>query len=179
MTLSARVTVTGMGRAVTALGKLRYALGRPRPGLFRATNKVAELWGVNYDQEGSMVGGWADLAARTQAERAKLGFGAAHPILFRYGALYGVTIDMFAHAQQNAWAVAGDGDARVGGALTVSNNTATLYAVGWPIANQWEDSRHPARPYWFVDQRSVAAAKVGVEEWLGEVIRDLPTGANP
>lgn len=173
MTFSARVNVTGMGAAALAIHRLRNSLSNPRPGLFRATNRLAELWGANFQQEGSQVGGWADLAQMTQDHRSRLGLPPDHPILFRYGALRGVVIEMFATARQNTASVQGDGNGMVGGALTVTNSMADLYVTGWPVTNQWQDSRRPARPFWFVDQNAVAASRSGIEEWLGEVISSL------
>src|SRR3990172_4992464 len=61
----------------------------------KITTAVANIWRENFDSEGRMVGGWADLRERTQEERAQMGLNPSNPILYRYGNLRAVAIEFF------------------------------------------------------------------------------------
>lgn len=171
----ARVEVEGLENVLAAFATLREELSNPTIGLVSATNGVAAVWAANYDAEGSMVGGWADLAQKTQDLRQAKGLDPEHPILFRYGTLRGIVIDLFQKPAASSATATSDSGADISGSLTISEGTATLSASGWPVVNQWEDAakNRPARPYWFVNPQVEQAALDGVALWLGDLIKGL------
>jgi hypothetical protein len=175
------VQVRGLREVEKKLDDIFDRLQNPGDGLVRATNKVAEVWGKNFDEEGRAVGGWPELAEMTQSIRESQGFPPEHPILIRYGSLRAVAIEFFEEARREGKTSKGDNysDETVRGSLDIDRNTATL-TVGdsWKVANQWGHPNQrgqrptPARPFWFVDRHSIAAAKEGVMDWIeDEVLR--------
>lgn len=171
-----RITIRtrGIPQAISKLEDIVKRVQEPKNGLVRATNRVAAEWGKNFDAEGQQVGGWPELAEMTQNIREYQGFNADHPILIRYGALRAVAIEFFEQARREGQTSKGDNysDEVVKGTLSIARNTASL-KVGdsWKVANQWgfrtaTGSTTPARPFWYVDRRAIAAAREGVKEWL-------------
>ncbi len=73
-----------------------------KPDVSRSVKKVAEIWAVNYRSEGKQVGGWAQLAQQTVADRAKRGYGGEHPIMIRQGSLYAMSTLFFMQGQQGS-----------------------------------------------------------------------------
>ncbi|MCK5020755.1 MAG: hypothetical protein KAS32_27285 [Candidatus Peribacteraceae bacterium] len=55
--------------------------------LWKASKLILNDVERNFATEGGLVGGWAPLAASTVAGRLREGYGGAHPILQRTGAL--------------------------------------------------------------------------------------------
>lgn len=148
-------------------------LRSPKGGLERATENVAKEWAKNFDEEGSRVGGWADLAEMTQNMREYQGFAPAHPILIRYGALRAVAVDFFERGREGQRSE-GDNysDEVVKGRLSINRNTAELEIGGsYKVANQYgfltkTGQFVPARPFWFVDRGVSAAARTGIRDWI-------------
>ena len=175
MSVVVRVVVTGVPEAMQKLTEVQGKLQNDREtAVLQATNEVAGVWRQNFDREGGMVGGWAELAEKTQNLREYYGYSASHPILFRYGALRGVAVDFFQQARGSGSVSKSDSysaqDTR--GTLELSNGLAKLSAQGWKVANQYGftggrgESPTPPRPFWFVDNNVIAAAGKGVEYWL-------------
>jgi phage gpG-like protein len=62
---------------------------------FREANFfLREEFGKNFDSSGSMVGGWAPLAPRTQAWRASQGYPPTGPILVNDGSLRAAVLNL-------------------------------------------------------------------------------------
>lgn len=181
MTAVINIQVTGITEAAQALQQIADRLQNAENGLLRATNNVADVWRKNFDSEGSMVsGGWPELADATQEIRANEGFSPDHPILFRYGALRGVAVEFFQKASHGGSTSQSDNYSQqvTTGSLSITDKVATLEAHGWKVANQWGhpgNGRYgpvPARPFWFVDKSTIAAAREGIRDWiLDEVVK--------
>lgn len=181
VTRRVQIRVTGLRGVERKLDQIFDRLKEPKEGLIRATNRVAKEWGDNFDSEGGRVGGWPELAEMTRDIREYQGFPPDRPIMLRYGALRAIAVEYFENAKREGRAAKGDNysDETVKGSLEITRGTATL-RVGdsWKVANQWgftnsaTGQQVPARPFWFVDRRAVAAAKEGVMDWLeDEVLR--------
>ena len=163
------VQVTGLNEARLWLDEFTRRLNDRHAGLFRAVNRVADVWKDNFDDEGRRVGRWAPLAESTVQRRASQGFGPEHPILQRSGALRNVVIDTFQSASGNHTETRGDA---YSGQLTTStievdsSGVARIEAHGWKVSNQYEAGGHEPRPFWFVDKTVLYAARSGVVDWL-------------
>ena len=157
---------------VAYLAKIKRKLQNRREGLVQATNKVAEVFDRNFTSEGSMVGGWAELAEKTKEIRREQGYGPT-PILIRYGALRAVVTQGFMQANgPGSWARTDDySDHTTSARLRISRDTAVLEAHGWKVANQWGHPNRsgrpvPARAFWFTTRPAMSAAKEGVVRWI-------------
>lgn len=179
----ARITVRVRGRreAERYINRVIGELQEPKGGLVKATNKVAEVFAKNYDSEGSMVGGWPDLAEMTQDIREEQGFPASHPILIRYGSLRAVAVDFFENTRREGKTSKGDNysDETVTGSLNIRRNVATMQVGGsYKVRNQtghpgggWAPGGDvPPRPFWFVDRHTVAAARDGLKDWIEDEV---------
>jgi hypothetical protein len=72
-------------RVLAGIDERAANLGPAWPAVVQAFQKIVAR---AFDTEGASTGApWPALAARTQAERRRLGFGPAHPILERTGTL--------------------------------------------------------------------------------------------
>lgn len=173
-------TVTGLAEAQARINQIIDRLNEPKEGLERATNQVAGVFAHNYDTEGGLVGGWAQLAEVTNAMREWQGYSAEHPILIRYGALRAVAVEFFQEARAGSAISVGDdySGQTVSGSLQINRNVATLHIGGsYKVLNQFDytnirtgpNGRYQgweARPYWFVSNEVVAAASKGVRDWV-------------
>lgn len=165
--------------AAARIDEIARRLKQPKNGLIRATNKVAQKFGENFDSEGGLVGGWPDLAEQTQGMREWQGFSPDHPILIRYGALRAVAVEFFQNAKGSGSVSKGDSysDEVVKGSLSLRGQTARLYIGGsYKVMNQfgYPDTNgsgvNPPRPFWFVNKHSIAAARDGVKEWIEDEV---------
>jgi hypothetical protein len=168
-------SVTGLQQAVAKIAQIQRNLAQPKTGLERATHKVAEVFEKNYDSEGGLVGGWPDLAEKTQNMRAWQGFEPEHPIMIRYGSFRAVAVEFFKTAKDGHVFSSTDdySDQTVTGSLQIAGNKATLQVGGsYKVLNQWGygntngSGDNPARPYWFIDRQSVAAGVEGIRDWI-------------
>lgn len=180
--MEVRVVTKGYPEAIAYLDAVRTRLLNDRTaGLVRAVRRIGDVWKDNFDTEGSRVGGWAPLAEYTQADRAELGFSPDHPILRRDGALRNVVIDLLTSQTSTSQGQSRSerdtySDQVTTSALTLDGGHVTISAHGWKVANQY-DTRgdrfgHPARPFWFVDDAVLYAARSGVVDWLTDVFSD-------
>lgn len=172
------IRVRGEAQAQARLNEIVNRLKKPEGGLIKATNKVAEVFAENYDREGSMVGGWPQLAEKTQNLREYYGYPREHPILIRYGALRAVAVEFFEEAKKPGRTSKNDdySNQTTTGTLSISGDRAELQVSGWKVSNQYGFSHPnnptdtPARPFWFIDRNSVAAAREGVKEWIEDEV---------
>lgn len=173
-----KATLTGHVPVQKRLSKIAKSLAQPRTGLEKATNKVAGVFEDNYDSEGGHVpGGWPELSELTLAMREYQGYPDG-PILVRYGALRAVAVEFFKDAKAGQAITHGDdySDNVVAGSLQVSNKVATLHMGGsYKVLNQMghDNARwgpNPARPFWFVDRATVAAASEGIRDWIEDEV---------
>lgn len=161
----------GASAARHALSKILERLQRPDPR--KSVQQVAKMWAANYRNEGSMVGGWAQLAASTQKDRADEGFGAAHPILIRYGSLYAMSTLFFMEGRAGSVSSVGSSDGRsirTSASLDLSGGTAVLGMSGPKTVHQKGNWTPPKRQYWFTDRNIVLAARVGAIEWIRDEV---------
>lgn len=144
------------------------------PLSFAALNGAAELFEKNFDTEGGSVGGWADLADRTIAERESKGFGGAHPILVRYGDLREVTATSLRALQHSGTVQRADSDGKtIGVTVTGKRGVLNVTAFGDKAVNQEPGDDRPARPYWWVDSHVENAARKAVVEHIEKKLRRL------
>lgn len=155
---------------------LMTRLQKPDPK--RAVKRVAEMWAHNFKGEGSMVGGWAQLAQSTIEERERQGFGGTHPILIRYGSLYAMSTLWFMDARPGiatSWSMNRGRPVATTASLDITDGTATLGLAGPKTVHQKGNWTPPKRQYWFTDRNIVLAARLGVLEWINDEV--LPRGA--
>lgn len=173
------IRVKGEEQAMKRLADIEARLRNPKGGLIRATNKVAEKFGENFDGEGSLVGGWPDLAEQTRNIREWQGFPAEHPILFRYGALRAIAVEFFEEAKRGGSRSKGDNYSNevVTGRLDINGNVAQMWVGGsYKVMNHYghpnvaPEGDNPPRPFWFVNRYSVAAAREGVKDWIEDEV---------
>lgn len=178
-----RIQATNLTQVRARLDKIIRNLNDPKEGLERATHKVAGIFKENYDNEGSMVGGWPALSDYALNIRQWQGVPPG-PILVRYGALRAIAVEFFQTARAGSSASAGGSypfktwsDQTVTGQLNVSGPRATLILGGsYKILNQWGHenwgpmSDVPARPFWFVGPQSIAASRDGIVEWIEDEV---------
>lgn len=173
------IEVVGVARVIAHLAKLQSGLQEPTKGLENATNYVAKVFRQNYDSEGGLVGGWEDLAEKTQSIRSWQGFEPEHPIMVRYDSLRHIAVTFFETAKAGYRASSTDGysDQTVEGSLTISGSRATLsIGGGYKILNQfgYPDTNgsgdNPARPYWFINAQVVDEAQHGVVDWIKDEV---------
>lgn len=175
--MRARITVrvTGLEGVVDYLTRVSDSLKKPEEGLHRAVNEVGKYWQRNFETEGGLNGGWAELAQSTQENRASQGYNPSYPIMLRYGALYRSSTVMFANANgPTSYSSGVPYDDRIGvtALLTFDKSSATLSLEGEQVFNHWPGRRtpRPARPIWFVDSSVTESAARGVFDWLVEEV---------
>lgn len=171
------IQVIGAHEAMARLNKITHGLEHPKEGLIRSTHKVADIFGKNFDEEGSAVGGWAELSEQTVAMREYQGYPGEHPILFRYGALRGMAVEFF---QKTAGGSSSAGDDYsnnvVQASLEVDDQRAVLSIGGsYKVLNQtghpnarWGDN--PARPFWFIDTDTIVGARDAMVDWIKDEV---------
>lgn len=172
------VRTSGLNEAQAFLQQLDRNMRDKRDlGLIRSVNRIADVWKDNYDREGNRVGGWAALADETQRKRARLGYGAQHPILRRDGVLRDVAVGAFTSAR-GPFAKSdfdGYGGDTTTSTLDLNDGVATLNAHGWKVSNQYRAGNHPPREMWFVDKTVRYAARAGLVDWLINDVIGAPT----
>ena len=171
-----RVTASGLAEAQSYYSKINSRLNdtsERSKGLFKCLNSVGDIFLDNFDTEGGRVGGWAPLADYTVAEREYLGMPGTNPIMFRDGALRDVTALFLSQAKaagsksSNDSYSGKDTSAKIG--ISSAGRVMTIEAHGWKVTNQNAISgpgHHPARPFWFVDNNVMYAARSGLVDWL-------------
>jgi hypothetical protein len=172
--MQVEVQVAGLREAIDYIERFENRLKNRNRGLFKAVNRIADVWLDNFQSEGARVGRWDALADSTQAKRAAQGFSPDHPILERSGALKDIAVAGFTAVDTNRTQARGDSysDQLTTSSIHVSDGVAELNAHGWKVANQ-ERRGHPARPIWFVDKTVLFAARGGVVDWVvNDVIPD-------
>lgn len=160
-----RVDITGLPQAIAFLQHVVDELERPTEALEKSTKAVAEQWHKNFDAEGGEYRRWRSLSGRTVAERARLGYGAEHPILRRDGSLLSTAIEFFERANGGSGSATGDG---IRADYTIAGNEAVLHMSGRKALNQSGGGRLPARPFWYSEGRAALAARAATEAWLRE-----------
>lgn len=163
-----RAEITGLAEALQFLDHIEKELKEPRDGLIKATHGVAGQWRSNFEAEGGQYRRWKALSERTQEERARQGYGSAHPILRRRGSLLSTAIEFFEQVNDDS---SRSGD-RVAASYTLSGDTATLSLSGSKATNQTGGARLPARPFWYSEGKAVTAARLATEAWLMEKFND-------
>jgi hypothetical protein len=137
--------------------------------------EVAGVWAENFRGEGSMVGGWRELAESTQRLRESRGFPPDHPILVQTGTLRRVAIE-YLLASSGPRSAFGPGVAL---SYTTGPLSAKLRVSGAKVDNQFRirDRRagtsQPPRPFWFVNPQVNEAAARGLNKWLSDSLRKL------
>lgn len=175
MRATIRVRTTGVDGVAQYLARVGEKLHEPEGGLRNAVNRVGAYWQRNYEAEGGLNGGWADLALRTQEDRARQGYPPTNPIMLRYGATYRTSTLFFADAKgpgRRTEGVPYDDRVSIVGILEFDKNTASLSLEGQQVFNHWPGIRNnrPARPIWFVTPAVVSEATQGVFDWLVEEV---------
>lgn len=164
------VTLKGWAEAHAYLERVKKTLRKPDPS--KPVNAVGKMWQQNYKTEGGMVGGWAQLAQITIANRRQQGYGAG-PIMIRNSGLYRTSSDFFATRKRGGsrsitTPYGGKTKATATATLTFSTETAVLTISGPQVYNQWPGIRNarPARPFWFTTQPVRNAARGAVVDWI-------------
>lgn len=150
-----------------------------KPDPTRSVKRVAEMWAHNFQGEGSMIGGWAQLAQSTIEQRERQGFGGTHPILIRYGSLYAMSTLWFMNAKPGtatAWSQGSGRAVPTTASLDITDGTATLGLSGPKTVHQKGNWTTPKRQYWFTDRNIVMAARLGVLEWINDEVIHSGTG---
>lgn len=84
----ATISIQGDKRILQITSGIKLWMKNPKKTMVKIGDFLIEEFQDNFPAEGSRLGSkWKALAASTQAQRARLGYGAAHPILERTGAL--------------------------------------------------------------------------------------------
>lgn len=171
-------TVTGLKEAMAYIAQVEDRLQNDRhKGLFKAVNRIGDVWLDNYETEGGRVGGWPDLAEYTVARREEDGFPGTNPILKRSGALKGVMVESLTRVSSSGSISRNDtySPQTTRSSIAVKDGVAVIDAHGWKVANQYRVGGrfgHPARPIWFVDKTVSFAARSGIIDWLAnDVVR--------
>ncbi len=172
---TAVIHVKNLEASARILNKLDRSLTRGRDDVaVKALNAAAKLWDKNFMSEGSLSGGWRQLADRTVEERERLGFGGSHPIMIRYNQLHVLTTENL-KGLRNAdarWAKSDPQGGEIRVSVATRNGRMEVVAGGNKAMNQERSKNRPARPYWFVDskvKRDVRQA--GVDWTMGELRR--------
>ena len=160
-----RVDITGMQEALDYLQSIEDTLKDPSEGLQKALNAVAAQWHSNFNSEGTQYKRWKQLSGRTQAERARLGYGPSGPILRREGTLLSVAIEQFERANGRSGSESGQG---IQASYGIEGDTLTLQMSGPKSANQEGGQMLPARPFWYGEGKAALAARQATEAWLKE-----------
>lgn len=109
----------------------------------------------NFRSESSGFGGWAPLAPATQRQRARLGYGAAHPILVRTGQLRGHVLTAPARISR----VSGGFELRIAPSPSVGGRPKY-------VANARGTSRIPARPMVSLTPQASTAVTSAISRFL-------------
>lgn len=171
------ITATGIREVIANLRKLQDGLEHPKEGLLRSTHAVAGVFAKNYDEQGSAVGGWADLSEQTLAMREWQGFDPG-PIMYRYGALRDMAVAFF---QRSTGGSESKGDSYSDNVTTatldIEDNKAALSLGGsYKVLNQFGypntngSGENPARPFWFINSDTIVAGRDAMEDWIKDEV---------
>ena len=172
------VTVRGLKEAEAYIQQIDRRLQNDRhAGLYKAINRIADMWLDSFDAEGSRVTGWQPLSEYTVMRREEDGYGGTNPILKRSGALKSVMVEGFTRIKRPGITSRNDTyssqTTRAGLALS-GDGAVVITASGWKVSNQYDTSSqrfgHPARPIWFVDKNVLTAARGGLVDWLANEV---------
>lgn len=168
------IKVTGLPQARMMVRRVVDLANDRDKASFKALNSVAGVFDRNFASEGGDVGGWADLAERTVAEREAKGFGGEHPILIRYGDLRNMTATALMGARRSGTFAASDADGKTINVLVeVNDGRMNVVATGEKAANQVPGAGRPARPFWYVNRNVENSARDGVIDYLTGELRRL------
>lgn len=170
-----KVSVSGLREALGQVKNIQELVksddGRSRVAT-GAVNVMGEGFRKNFIAEGSMVGGWADLAERTVADREERGFGGEHPILIRYGGLIDTTTTALSKVKNSTTFYSTDPDGKaIGVTVQIGNGAVIASAYGEKSTNQVQTDSAPARPFWFTNAVSKGWARDGAVRTLEEEIK--------
>jgi len=82
-----RFTIEGVPELSRILALTHTKVSNFKKPLWNSAKLILQDVERNFMTEGGLVGGWAPLSESTIKQRERLGFGGAHPILQRTGAL--------------------------------------------------------------------------------------------
>jgi hypothetical protein len=174
MAIKITMTVTGLAEAIKLIGKVEDMV-RDHTDEFALAglHGAAKIFDQNFANEGSHVGGWPSLAESTVRERSALGVGGSHPILVRYQDLRDYTATFLQGAgASTTFAVTDPQGGSLNVRLTSGNGAVNVTASGTKAVHQTgtRDGHIPARPYWFVNQPVLRAAKAEAVKELAKQI---------
>lgn len=169
------LTYKGIDRQIRRFRRVEQVV--EDPAMDPIIRDIAKVWQVNFDAEGSKVGGWLPLAEMTQAVRAERGYNPNHPILVQTGGLRRVAIERLLGAR-------GSTSGRTEGAsmrLAIGRASALLTITGYKVSNQFRSRQRrgfgafsrPPRRFWYVDDEVRAAAHRGLRRGVIEDIRTV------
>lgn len=150
----------GMPKAISELRTVnRYIIRQARKDLTIAGfNAAGDVFERNFQTEGKAggLGGWAQLAERTQEEREALGFDPNHPILVRYGDLRYATSTLLRDAKGSAVFMSTDKQGHdIAVTLNIGHNSGVARAFGDKAQNQ------ETRQFWMTTQPVTRAVRKG------------------
>lgn len=175
MGVTIHVTVSGMPKARKIVRDTERMVRRNAGDYAIAGLRgAATMFTRNFRSEGGQVGGWAPLKASTRAERESLGLDGAHPILFRYGDLRTFTatsLEVVRGAKTFAATDYEGGSIKVD--VTPKKGSVNVVASGDKARLQVPGKKREARPYWFVNENVLRAARKQVIYQLADDIRKM------
>lgn len=160
---------TGIDAAIKRIVRARQVLSEPK--MHQSVQRMAGVWQSNFSGEGSMVGGWRQLADFTNDERQRRGYPREHPILVQSGGLRRVAIEGLLKVNGPQWLQAKG----VSMVYNPGNAGASLRISGTKVSNQFRirtrDMDSPPRPFWFVDRNVTGAATEGLHDWIKKELK--------
>ncbi len=166
---------TGIDREIRRFGRVETIV--KDPNMAPIMNAIAEVWEVNFDAEGSMVGGWRELTESTQRLRQARGFGPDHPILKQTGALRSAAIEALKSVKGKSAIYSGSG---VRMNYSSSDGQAQAVIEGEKVTNQFRSRVRgrfgfsaPPRRFWFVDSTVTNAASAALLKSVNEEIKKV------
>lgn len=170
------VNYTGIDRQIRRMRLAQEVIEDPR--LVPVVNAIADIWKINFDTEGGLVGGWRPLAEMTQEVRRSRGFNPEHPILEQYGRLRYAAVEALSKTTSESLTVGGE-DAHL--SYRSGKNQFSLEISGRKVTNQFRNQSRrrgsqrfsaPPRRFWFVDERVVKAAQQALIEGIKKELRE-------
>lgn len=170
------VKYSGIDRQIKRLLRAQDVIEDPR--LTPVVNAIADIWKVNFDGEGSLVGGWRQLTPMTQKLRQSRGFNPEHPILEQTGGLRQAAVEALSRTTSESLTVNADGAHMT---YTSGKNRFQLTISGRKVANQFRNQSRrkgsarfssPPRRFWFVDPNVVKAAQNALIKGMMQEIRE-------
>lgn len=170
-----KMTYRGLDRQQRRYRELVHIVQNPEPS--PVVRAVAEVWRVNFDSEGSMVGGWRPLAEMTREVRKQRGFNPDYPILKQYGVLRRVAIESLVNAKGRSGSALGKGAVM---SWQGDGDRITLRISGKKVSNQFRmQSRKrgsanyssPPRRFWFTSPQVVRAAQTALIKSIRDEFR--------